>query len=338
MGSIAYGFNDHRFKYSAGINFKTKNPQRTIYSIYGKSDLDQIGMADGASLIGSTFNTIFRTGALNKITFEDKFGIAIEKDLGKDFVIKLSNDLRKITPLGIATFEKFNNGSKENLENIQTNEIGFNLRYCKDEEYVNGIFERRNIKNKNPIFNLKSAFGLKNILGSQFDYQKVELQMQQFRNIGSFGRMDYVLKAGKVFGNVPYPLMKVHEGNQSYWLETKSFNLLNYYEFVSDTYVTGIFEQKWGGFIFNYLPMIQKLKLRLVSSMKMTYGSVSKNATRTYQIPSFVRSFNKVPYTELSLGLENIAQFFRVDVIWRMTHNEGAKFPIGVRGLWTISF
>jgi hypothetical protein len=149
-------------------------------------------------------------------------------------------------------FERFNNGSKENLEYIQTNEIGFNLRYCKDEEYVNGIFERKNIKNKNPIFNLKSAFGLKNILGSQFDYQKVELQMQQFRNIGSFGRMDYVLKAGKVFGNVPYPLMKVHEGNQSYWLETKSFNLLNYYEFVSDTYVTGIFEQKWGGFIFNY--------------------------------------------------------------------------------------
>jgi hypothetical protein len=203
---------------------------------------------------------------------------------------------------------------------------------------VNGIFERRNIKNKNPIFNLKSVIGLKNILGSQFDYQKIELQMQQFRNIGSFGRMDYLIKAGKVFGNVPYPLLKVHEGNQSYWLETKSFNLLNYYEFVSDTYVTGIFEQKWGGFIFNYLPLIQKLKLRLVSSMKMTYGTLSDNSIRTYQIPKFVRSFNKIPYTELSVGLENIAQFFRVDVIWRMTHNEGAQFPIGVRGLWTLSF
>ena len=338
MGNLAYGFKDHRLKYGAGISYKTKNPQRTVYSIYGKSDLDQIGMADGASLIGSTFNTIFRTGALDKITFEDRFGIAIEKDFGKDFVIKLSTDLRRITPLGIATFEKLNNGSKENLENIQTNEIGFNLRFCKDEEYVNGIFERRNIKNKNPIFNLKSVIGLKNILGSQFDYQKIELQMQQFRNIGSFGRMDYLIKAGKVFGDVPYPLLKVHEGNQSYWLETKSFNLLNYYEFVSDTYVTGIFEQKWGGFIFNYLPLIQKLKLRLVSSMKMTYGTLSDNSIRSYQIPKFVRSFNKIPYTELSVGLENIAQFFRVDVIWRMTHNEGAKFPIGVRGLWTISF
>ena len=338
MGNLAYGFNDHRIKYGAGINYKTNNPQRTVYSIYVKSDLDQIGMADGASLIGSTFNTIFRTGALNKITFEDKVGIAIEKDLGKDFVVKLSNDLRRVTPLGIATFEKLNNGSIENLENIQTNEIGFNLRYCKDEEYVNGIFERRNIKNKNPIFHLKSVFGFKNIIGSQFDYQKIELQMQQFRNIGSFGRMDYLIKAGKVFGNVPYPLLKVHEGNQSYWLETKSFNLLNYYEFVSDTYVTGIFEQKWGGFIFNYLPLIQKLKLRLVSSMKMTYGTLSDNSIRTYQIPKFVRSFNKIPYTELSVGLENIAQFFRVDVIWRMTHNEGAQFPIGVRGLWTLSF
>jgi hypothetical protein len=70
----------------------------------------------------------------------------------------------------------------------------------------------------------------------------------------------------------------------------------------------------------------------------MTYGTLSDNSIRTYQIPKFVRSFNKIPYTELSVGLENIAQFFRVDVIWRMTHNEGAQFPIGVRGLWTLSF
>ena len=338
FGGIAYGFEDHRLKYNAGFNYKTKNPQRTLYSVYGKSDLDQIGMADGASLIGSTFNTIFRTGALNKITYEDKFGIAFEKDLGKDVVIRLSNDIRRISPLGAATFQKFTNELKEDLKYLQTNEIGFNIRYCKDEEYVNGIFERRNIKNKNPIFNLKSVLGFKNMLGSQFDYQKIELQMQQFRNIGSFGRMDYVLKAGKIFGNAPYPLLKVHEGNQSYWLETKSFNLLNYYEFVSDTYITGIFEQKWGGFIFNYLPLIQKLKLRLVSSMKLTYGTLSTNSRSAYVIPSFVRPFNKIPYTEMSVGLENIAQFFRVDVIWRMTHNEGAQFPIGVRGLWTLSF
>ncbi len=55
--------------------------------------------------------------------------------------------------------------------------------------------------------------------------------------LSQLGFSDVVLEGGKVFGNVPFPLLYIHKANQTYAYQLQSYNLMNFMEFVSDRYV-----------------------------------------------------------------------------------------------------
>ena len=93
-------------------------------------------------------------------------------------------------------------------------------------------------------------------------------------------------------------------------------------EFISDQYVEGFIENHWDGFFFNKVPLIKKLNLRLVSSARIAYGDLSSRHQSEMIYPAFIRDFDKTPYIESAVGIENIFKFIRVDLVWRMTHND----------------
>jgi hypothetical protein len=119
---------------------------------------------------------------------------------------------------------------------------------------------------------------------------------------------------------------------------------LNYFEFVSDKYVGGFVEHHWEGLFFDRLPLIKRLKWRLVSSGRMAYGALSDRHGEEMIIPNFIRRFGHVPYVETSVGIENMFKFFRVDLVWRMTHldpllpKDEKISPLGVRARWSFTF
>jgi hypothetical protein len=119
---------------------------------------------------------------------------------------------------------------------------------------------------------------------------------------------------------------------------TTTFNKLNYFEFISDKYVGGYIEQHFGGLIFNRIPLIKKLKWRLVGSSRITYGSISSKNTREMLLPSFTKSFGNIPYTEAAVGVENIFKLIRVDLVWRLTHLDPGASPLGIRARMTFNF
>jgi hypothetical protein len=210
------------------------------------------------------------------------------------------------------------------------------IRWTKDEEFLGGPFERVTLRSKYPVFSLQGIFGVKGLFGSNYNYQKIEFQMLHKRPIGYLGSIRYGLNAGYVFGRAAYPFLKVHEGNQSYWFALNGFNRLNFYEFISDKYVGGFVENHWQGLFFDRLPLIKKLKLRLVTSGRLTYGRLSNHNINEMLLPSNTRSFGKTPYAEATVGIENIFQVFRVDMVWRMTHLNPGIHPLGLRLRWSF--
>jgi hypothetical protein len=181
-----------------------------------------------------------------------------------------------------------------------------------------------------PILSLQAIIGVKGIMGSQYNYQKLEFQLEHNTQVGALGRMRYGMTAGYIFGNTAYPFLKVHEGNQSLWLLTTAFNKMNFLEFISDRYVMAFSENHWEGLLFDRLPGIKKLKLRLVTNVRAVYGDISDRHQEEMIIPDFVRRFGNVPYVETSVGIENIAKFLRIDLVYRATHQIPNVSPFGI--------
>jgi hypothetical protein len=338
-GRLYYGFGDKRFKYGLTTRINITPKKRGLLILYGNRDIEQIGISPTAAAVGSTFSSLLRTGPLDKLTFVDKAGINLEKDLGKDFIIFGGFEWKEYTPLGLATYERRNElGALDTIRHIQSSEVTLRFRWCKDEEFISGNFDRTTLPSKFPILSVQGIFGIKGVFGSDYNYQKLEFALEHNRNIGVLGRLRYGVNAGVVLGTVAYPFLKVHEGSQSYWLYTNSFNRMSYFEFISDRYVGGFIEQHWQGLLFDRIPLIKKLKWRLVTTGRITYGAISQRHNDVMIIPSFTKQFGGIPYAEASVGIENIFKLGRVDLVWRITHLAPGIPPLGIRARWSFAF
>ena len=337
-GKLYYGVKDEKFKYGGSVRYNITPKKRGMLTGYYNYDIEQIGAAPNASAVGSTFGTLFRTGPLDKLTFVEKTGINLEKDIHKDVILFGGFEWKQYTPLGRANYVKINptTGFNDTISRITTSEITARFRWAKDEEFLSGAFDRTSLKSRYPILSVQGIFGVKGLLGSNYSYQRVEIALDHSTPIGVLGNIKYGISGGKVFGTTAYPFLKVHEGNQSYFLYKNSFNMLNFFEFISDQYVGAYIENHWQGLLFDRIPLIKKLKWRLVSSARAAYGSISPRHSSEMELPTFTKQFGNIPYVEASLGIENIFKLIRVDVFYRITHQIPGTSPWGIRARWEI--
>jgi len=337
-GHVAYGIKDERFKYGATIRWNLSKKKRALLKLYYYYDVDQIGRAQNTAAFGSSFSTVFSTTPFDKLTLINKVGASLEKDFKKDLILFNSFELKELTSLGKANYVTDLNGVCDTTPSIRSFEIKARIRWTKDEEFIAGAFGRKSLRSKFPVFYIEGTVGIKGVLGSGYEYQKIEFGVSHNRQIGVLGRLKYGLFAGYVFGNTAYPFLKLHPGNQSYWLSNYAYNKMDFLEFISDRYVSAYFENHWDGLFFDRIPLIKKLKLRMVTSVKALYGGLSLRHQQEMLIPDFVTHFGQVPYVELGVGLENIFKFIRVDLVYRATHQRKNVSPFGVRATYYLSF
>lgn len=344
-GRIAYGFKDDRLKYGLTFRANLSKKKRALLSTYYNYDIEQIGQSSMAASVGSTFGTLLRTGPLDKLTFVEKMGITLEKDVKKDIVLYGGVEWKEYVALGKANYVRFNEAtsSYDTINSLRTSEITLRYRWAKDEEFIAGAFDRTSVRSRFPIIAVQGIFGVKGVLGSDYNYQKLDLFIEHTAPIGFLGRIKYGINAGYIFGTTAYPFLKVHEGNQSYWLYPNAFNKMNFFEFISDRYITGLLENHWDGLFFDRIPLVRKAKLRLVTTARFAYGSIDPKHTTQMLLPAFTKQFGDTPYVEVAAGIENIFSVGRIDVFWRLTHlPAGVKVTdlsnFGIRARYALNF
>jgi len=336
---LAYGHLDKTFKYGGKIRYNITPKKRGMLSLYYQSDIEQLGQVAAATEIGSSPGTLLRTGPLDKLTFVEKLGLNLEKDIGKDLIVTTGFEWKEFTPLGLSVYQKENEfGNVVNINHIQTTELLLKLRYGKNEEFLSGSFDRSSLGSKWPIFSVQGIFGLKGVLGSDYNYQKFEAQVTYNPKIGIFGRLVYNFYGGYIFGSAAYPFLKVHEGSQTFLLQSAAYNNMRFFEFVSDQYVGAHLEHHWNGLLLDRVPLVRNLKWRLVTNYKMVYGTISDRHTKEMIIPQNIKSFGNIPYMETGVGVENIFKILRLDAIWRLTHLEPNQSPFTIRGKLVVTF
>lgn len=338
-GKLAYGYSDEKFKYGGGIRYNVSPKKRGMLKLFYDYDIQQLGLSEEAADIDGAFASIFRTRPLDQLIMVETFGANIEKDWGKSFIVTAGAKWENLAALGATQFRvPTSSVSYTEINDISTFETSVKIRYAKNEEFISGTFDRISMGSKYPAISLEGVLGIKGILGSDYEYQKLELKISHSPKLGVFGKLYYEIYGGIYFGEAAYPFLKTHEGSQTYWFQTLAHNRMNYFEFISDRYVGASAEHHFNGLFFDRVPLVRKLKWRLVASAKSVWGEMSERQTAQMLLPNNTKTFGNVPYLETALGIENIFKVFRIDAIWRMTHLDPGVSPIGIRGKFTIRF
>lgn len=336
QGYVAYGFNDEKFKYSIGFkSFISKKPHRQLVGMTYKSDYEILGQSQNGFSQDNIFASLFRTSPLTNLTRVDQTYAWYEREWIDGLTSKVTLAGRTITPLLANAYKYYKkDGSIGTKENIKNTEVRLNIRFAYKEKFISGDFSRISLGTKWPVLQINYAKSLQNAFRGEYDYQKVVFNLSdRVRLISLLGYTDYTAEVGKIFGAVPYPLMELHGGNETYVYDYMSFNMMKYYEFASDQYASiGMFHH-FEGLLFNKIPLIKKLKWREVVTCKALWGSVNEKNRRTLIFPTTLNALGNEPYVEVSAGIENIFKVFRIDALWRSTYlrprsieNFGVKF------------
>jgi hypothetical protein len=336
QGYVAYGFKDEKFKYSIGFKtFITKKPHRQLVGMTYKSDYEILGQSQNGFSQDNIFASLFRTSPLTNLTRVDQTYAWYEREWIDGLTSKVTLIGRTITPLSINSYKYYKrDGSIGTKENIRNTEVRLNIRFAYKEKFISGDFTRISLGTKYPVVQVNYSKSLQNAFQGEYDYQKVVLNLSdRVRLISLLGYTDYIAEAGKIYGVVPYPLLELHGGNETYVYDYMSFNMMKYYEFASDQYASiGLFHH-FEGLLFNKVPLLKKLKWREVVTAKALWGSVDDRNRKTLIFPTTLHSLGNEPYVEVSAGIENIFKVFRVDALWRSTYlrpkaidNFGVKF------------
>lgn len=100
-----------------------------------------------------------------------------------------------------------------------------------------------------------------------------------------------MLEGGKIFGKVPYLLLKLHEGNGTYFYDRYAFSCMNFYEFSSDAWISFFYEHHFNGFLLGRVPLLKKLNWREVFVSK-EFTALSRPATTAvFRIRKLLCSF-----------------------------------------------
>jgi hypothetical protein len=322
-GYVAYGTRDKEIKYKAGVIYMIgKTPDRVFSTSY-KHDLEQLGVGDDAFREDFFFNSLFRRNPQDKLSMVDELKWSYKHEWFTGFSNTLGMSHRNIYSLGSDGIRLYDTELDKYLSRnlITTTEVTLDLHYGYREKVLAGEFERVVVSSPYPTLDIQYTYGIPNLLNSDFEYHKAKIRVSQWFNSMTAGWSKYYIEAGKSWGKLPFPLMKIHSGNETFWYDESAFNLMNYYEFVSDEYVNFLFTHHFEGFFLNRIPAIRKLKWREVAQVRGVIGHTTQTNLQFNAFPDGTYTLGK-PYFEAGVGIENIFRFIRVDGIWRLSYND----------------
>ena len=205
------------------------------------------------------YNMFAQIGNINQLVYKEENRIWYEKSFSNGFSAQVAAQNITVNPLFPISFGSLNNS----LSTYSTTDLILQARYSVKERYIQNGNDRISLGNKHsPIIGSSYLHSFKNILGSDFSYQKLDVWFSNRFKMATFGYSKIDLKAGKIFSSIPYTSLIIPRGNETYFYADNVYNQMNFFEFVSDQYVQLFWQHHFMGLFFNRVPLIKKLNLR----------------------------------------------------------------------------
>ncbi len=353
-GYAAYGLKDKRYKYGANFLYLlSKKPRQSISGSY----IDDIQFS---VFTEAEFNTPARGLASSywfrrrRIPFKLLGVKALQLDYFKEwnsgFSTNISIQNRRLDPYFNFYYKTTEDDIYEPaiIDAFDQLEIGVKLRFAHQEKFLSGVFNRMSLGSPKPIVSLEYKLGIKNWLNSGFDYHKLELLFTDKVKLYPLGHTQLDILGGKIWGTLPYLLLKIPQGNEGIMANYNGFNLINEFEFAMDTYGMLFLDHHFDGLLLHNIGIFRKWKIRSVANFRMMMGSMNAANRAANEMNLFENTIledevrvvvpDERPYMEGGVGVENIFRFLRLDAMWKLSYHRPDAPDWGIRANFHFKF
>lgn len=333
-GYVAYGFRDKKFKYMGSLEYsfapkKALDQEFPIHSLRltHRYDVDKLAQHYLYTNQDNVFLTLRRHKDV-RMQYLRTTRLEYRHEWYNHFSIALGIEHNVHEATRYVPFMTVDSAFHQRYS-----QAGFTaqLRFAPGETFYQARSYRIPINMDAPIITLTQTYMPKGFLGSRYEINKTELALQKRFWFSAFGYADVIVKGEKVWSRVAYPDLLLPNVNLSYTVQPESYALMKPMEFINDQALSWDLTYWGNGVLMNRLPLIKKLSLREVFTLRGLWGSLSdKNNPALnndlYLFPADVlcQPMNGKPYMEAGVGLDNILTILRVDYVWRLNYRDHA--------------
>ena len=345
-GYAAYGFRDKKFKYMGSLEYsfspkKALDQEFPIHSLRltHRYDVDKLGQHYLFTNPDNVFLTLRRHKDV-RMQYLRTTRLEYRREWYNHFSIALGieHNIHEATQ-----YVPFIPATADPAALCRYTQAGFTaqLRFAPGETFYQARSVRIPINMDAPIITLTQTYMPRGFMGSRYEVNKTELSVQKRFWFSAFGYADVLVRGEKVWSKVAYPDLLMPNVNLSYTIQPESYALMKPMEFINDQALSWDLTYWGNGILMNRLPLIKKLRLREVLTLRGLWGSLSDknnplhNAQYTHMqqdepalflFPADVPCLpmGKRPYMEAGVGIDNILTVLRVDYVWRINYRENA--------------
>ena len=337
---LRYGVSNKHFNgfIRANYRFGKKYPNNIITS-FG-SRIYQFNNANPIPQIMNTFATIINGNNFMKLYQANFFQVSYRKGLGNGLDFNGFVNYQNRTPLvntdtsyawgNSSVFNKFTPNYPTEISNqpMLSNKaflVGFRISFRPGTKYIELPDRVVNSFSRTPTFGFQYTKGIKNVLGSNSDFDKWRFSVIGDINFKLGGEFKYRVETG---GFINTQFVEIPDYNHFIGNLTgkstpyvESFQVAPFYALSNKEkiflQVNG--EYKLNGLLTNKIPLIRKLNLRIVTGTNIIW-------------------LKNKDYYEVFVGVDNIFKLFRIDYIWGFgkTVMPQNGFRIGIKGFSTL--
>ena len=325
-GYYARGWRSHRNYYKAELTYSL-NEKDYLPREFPKRNLTFTATSDVMSpsdkFLSTDKDNVFtalKWTSVRQMMFYQRQQLTFEyeHDFGLSTLLSLKTE--KNEPAGDMQFEAF-----------RTTELRMQLQFIPGATYINTKQRRRVVNHDAPIITLSHSLGLKGPLGGDYRYNYTEASFYKRFWFASWGKLDFLVKGGVQWNQVPYPLLIMPQTNLSYIVQRNTFESINNMEFPTDRFVSLHADWDLNGKLFNRIPLLRQLKWREFVAVRCLWGALSdknnpllpQNAQNAMLMPlpegSFVMDPHR-PYVEVAVGIHNIFRLLHIQYVRRLSY------------------
>ncbi len=348
IADLRYGFNNRHLNPWGGFVFENKDTfdpdkkfNRHSFFIAGGKRVSQFFKESDIDGLGNSISTLLYGRNMMKIyeNYFTKTGYSKEWESGAKFL--LEGEYEDRLPLNNTTdfilgkswsYRLTPNYPVEILDSQfkrhQAVILHASFSFQPGQQYIQFPKRKVSLGSNYPTFTIDYSKGFKNILGSDVNYDKLSVNVEDNTNLKLAGVLKYSITLGGFLNNqaVFAQDYKHFYGNQTVFANqyVRSFQNASYYQFsnASDFYAELHFEHHSNGLISNKIPLLKKWNWNFVEGANALYINPGTK------------------YAETFIGLENIFKILRIDMV--VDFQNGYKpvytYRIGFDGLLAAPF
>lgn len=331
-GYVTYGLRDQRWKYYTKLtytprrrNYHAEETPRHLLSLVAQQDLfipgeERISMfKDGlASLLGNIDNRTRYYG--------DRLALIYTRDWTEELSTTLTAEYMRKTPTGDLNYYRLGEDLKAHrVDHIETGFVSLDTRWIVGGAGIRAVRQGTSLDFTRYRPSIEASIRLYpgGIWGNTSTYAHLSGDYRQRIHLSMWGRLDAELGGGMVLGDAPQTSLFHPRANTSWVLRGGSFQTLRPLEYMADRYLRFQGTYHPNGLLLSRIPLLRHLNLREVLSVQGYWGDLSARARRPRPgleyLPEFVTPMNDHLHLEVSAGIENILNIFRVDYFYRLT-------------------